>query len=61
MKLPGEREDQVLSGAQLMGPGATLRQGFAAVGHNAEVRCMPDFSARLYFLEAVVEPDGGAT
>ena len=61
VKLPGEREDQVLSGAQLMGPGATLRQGFAAVGHNAEVRCMPDFSARLYFLEAVGEPDGGAT
>jgi len=52
VKLPGEREDHVLSGAQLMTAGVPLRQGFAAVGHDERVRCMPDFSSRLYFMEA---------
>lgn len=56
VKLPGERKDHVLSGAQLMAAGVPLKQGFSAVGHDARVRCMPDFASRLYFMEAVAEP-----
>ena len=52
-QMPGETEDLIVSGAVLMEAGLTLSPAFAGTGYNLEVRYFQDFSARLYFMEAV--------
>ena len=52
VRLEGEREEHTLSGAALMRAGVQLRQAFAATGFDERVRCMRDYDARMYFMEA---------
>ena len=56
VRMPGEREEVVASGAALMHAGVKLKQAFSATGYDERVRFYPDFFSRLYFMEAV-EPE----
>lgn len=58
VKMDGEVEDCYAFGDTLMYAGVKLKEAFAAVGYNGEVRHFPDFGARLYFMEA---EDGDGT
>lgn len=49
--LDGESEDYEVYGETLMNAGVALKQAFGATGFNKAVRVIPDFSARLYFME----------
>ncbi len=46
--MPGEVEDEILSGGQLMYAGVSLKQGFSASGYSDQVRYFQDYSSRLY-------------
>ena len=52
-QMPGETEDLIVRGSVLMEAGFVLSPAFAGTGYNLEVRYFQDFSARLYFMEAV--------
>ena len=51
--LPGEREEYTISGAVLMNGGVRLAPAYGGTGFNENTRVFPDFSSRLYFMEAV--------
>lgn len=53
IKMDGETEDYVLSGAELNNAGIKLTQAFGGTGYNNETRLFQDFSSRMYFIEAV--------
>ena len=50
--LKGEQENARVPGAVLMQAGLALAPAFSGTGFNERTRVFPDFSARLYFLEA---------
>ena len=52
MRMPGETEEHLVSGAALMYAGVKLKQAFSATGYDERVRFYPDFFSRLYFMEA---------
>ena len=52
VKMGGETEDYTVKGSVLMGPGIGLKQQFSGTGYNENVRLFPDFSSRMYFIEA---------
>ena len=52
VKMNGEAEDMIVSGEILMRNGVLLSPAFCGTGFNEKVRVFPDFSARLYFMEA---------
>ncbi len=52
VRMPGEREEVVASGAALMHAGVKLKQAFSSTGYDERVRFYPDFFSRLYFMEA---------
>ncbi len=51
VKMDGEREDYEAYGDTLMNAGVKLKQGFSGTGYSEEVRFLPDFGARLYYME----------
>lgn len=53
VKMDGETEDITASGDLLMHTGVALSPAFSGTGFNDKVRVFPDFSARMYFIEAV--------
>lgn len=53
VKMNGEHEDVTVSGSVLMNSGIPLKPAFSGTGFNDNVRVFPDFSARMYFIEAV--------
>ena len=52
-KMDGESENLIASGDTLMNTGVALSPAFSGTGLNENVRVFPDFSSRLYFIEAV--------
>ena len=52
VRMPGEQEEVITSGASLMNAGVKLKQAFSATGYDERVRFYPDFFSRLYFMEA---------
>ena len=53
--LPCEEESYTACGDLLMRAGLQLQQAFTGTGYNDAVRLMPDFSGRLYLLQALEE------
>lgn len=53
VKIDGEVEDYVLSGAYLNNAGIVLAQAFGGAGFEAGTRMFQDFASRMYFFEAV--------
>ncbi|MBQ9872405.1 MAG: alpha-galactosidase [Eubacterium sp.] len=53
VKMDGETEDVAMYGDALMRAGVHVAQAFSGTGYSGEVRHMPDFASRLYFMEAV--------
>lgn len=53
VKLDGEKEDMTAYGDTLMRAGVSLKPAFAGTGYNSDTRLFPDFSSRMYFMEAV--------
>ena len=51
--MDGEKEDLTAYGDTLMRAGVALKPAFAGTGYNADTRLFPDFSSRMYFMEAV--------
>lgn len=56
VQLEGEKEDLMAYGDVLMA-GVATRQNFVGTGYNEQVRYLPDFACRLYFMEEVVSSD----
>lgn len=52
IKMEGEREEYFLTGSVLNHAGVKLKQAFGGTGYNENTRFYPDFSTRLYFMEA---------
>ena len=52
VRMPGETENVVASGALLMHAGIKLAPAFVGTGYDERVRFYPDFFSRLYFMEA---------
>ena len=52
VKMDGETEDAVMYGDALMRAGVHVAQAFSGTGYSGEVRHAPDFSSRLYLMEA---------
>ncbi|MEG2037070.1 MAG: hypothetical protein RRZ93_03690, partial [Ruthenibacterium sp.] len=46
------KECYTVYGDLLMGAGLKQKQAFTGTGYTKDVRLMPDFSARIYFLQA---------
>lgn len=53
VRMHGETEDETVSGEVLMNAGIQLSQAFSGTGFAEGMRFFPDFSSRLYFMEAV--------
>lgn len=53
VNMDGEKEDLTAYGATLMRAGIALKPAFAGTGYNSDTRLFPDFSSRIYFMEAV--------
>ena len=53
VKMGGEIEDYTAKGSVMMNAGVALKQQFSGTGLNEQVRVFPDFSSRMYFIEAV--------
>ncbi len=51
--MPCEEERYTAAGDLLMRAGIQLQQAFTGTGYNDAVRLMPDFSGRLYYLQAI--------
>lgn len=56
MKMPGEQDDYTTTGNILM-TGVKLAPAFSGTGYNDMVRFFPDFSSRLYIIDACSEKD----
>lgn len=52
IRLDGETEDCRAGGDVLMYGGVRLKPAYAATGYSGEVRFFPDFSSRMYLMEA---------
>ena len=50
VKMDGETEDYICSGASIMYDGVKLKQSFVGTGYSDEVRHFPDYASRLYFM-----------
>ena len=55
VRMRGDAEDETVSGQALMSAGVQLAQAFSGTGFTDGMRLFPDFSSRLYFIEAVDE------
>ena len=55
VNMEGEKEDLTAYGDTLMRAGIALKPAFAGTGYNSDTRLFPDFSSRMYFMEAVEE------
>ena len=53
IKMDGETEDRIVTGALLNHAGVALAQGFAGTGYGGNTRLYQDFDARMYFVEEV--------
>ena len=53
VNMDGEKENLTAYGDTLMRAGITLKPAFAGTGYNSDTRLFPDFSSRIYFMEAV--------
>ena len=53
VKMDKEKDDYTAKGSVLMNAGIALSQQFSGSGYSEEVRLFPDFSSRLYLIEAV--------
>lgn len=53
MKMPGEKEDYLVSGSLLNNAGVKLKQGFCGCGFNENVRFFQDSASRVYRMEQV--------
>lgn len=53
VNMDGEKEDLTAYGDTLMRAGIALKPAFAGTGYNSDTRLFPDFSSRIYFMEAV--------
>jgi len=53
VKMDGEEEYITVLGDVLMHCGVKLKQAFSGTGYNEQVRFFPDFSARMYFMNAI--------
>lgn len=53
VNMDGEKEDLTAYGDTLMRAGIALKPAFAGTGYNSDTRLFPDFSSRMYFMEAV--------
>ena len=53
VNMDGEKEDLTAYGDTLMLAGIALKPAFAGTGYNSDTRLFPDFSSRIYFMEAV--------
>lgn len=53
VNMDGEKEDFVAYGRTLMNAGVCLKPAFAGTGFNSDTRLFPDFSSRMYFMEAL--------
>lgn len=53
VKMGGEAEDYTVKGSVLMNAGVALKQQFSGTGYNEDVRLFPDFSSRMYYIEAL--------
>lgn len=60
VRLPGEEEDCLAYGDELMYHGVKLKQAFGSVGYGKDTRVWQDFAARLYFMEACGEAEDPA-
>ena len=52
VNMDGEKEDLTAYGDTLMLAGIALKPAFAGTGYNSDTRLFPDFSSRMYFMEA---------
>ena len=52
-EVSNSREDLTAYGDTLMRAGIALKPAFAGTGYNSDTRLFPDFSSRIYFMEAV--------
>lgn len=52
VKMNGETDDYTATGEILMKTGVSLNPMFSGTGFNDSVRVFPDFSSRMYFIEA---------
>ena len=52
VNMDGEKEDLTAYGDTLMRAGIALKPAFAGTGYNSDTRLFPDFSSRIYFMEA---------
>ena len=46
------QEELTAYGDTLMRAGIALKPAFAGTGYNSDTRLFPDFSSRIYFMEA---------
>lgn len=53
VNMDGEKDDLTAYGDTLMRAGIALKPAFAGTGYNSDTRLFPDFSSRMYFMEAV--------
>ncbi len=53
VKMDKEKDDYTAKGSVLMNAGIALSQQFSGSGYSEEVRLFPDFSSRMYLIEAV--------
>ena len=53
VNMDGEKEELTAYGDTLMRAGIALKPAFAGTGYNSDTRLFPDFSSRIYFMEAV--------
>ena len=53
IKMKGEKEDCVATGAMLMNGSVKLKQGFSATGYADDIRFFKDFASRMYFMEEI--------
>ena len=52
VKMDDEKDDYTAKGSVMMNAGVALSQQFSGSGYSEEVRLFPDYSSRLYFIEA---------
>ncbi len=51
VKMDGETEDCISTGAALMNGGLHMKQAFGGTGYNEETRYFQDYACRMYFME----------
>ena len=53
IKMKGEKEDCIATGAVLMNGSVKLKQAFGATGYADDIRFFKDFASRMYFMEEI--------